>query len=154
MRITLIAVGTRMPAWVETGVSEYAKRLPREWHFQIREIPLRHRGKRSHPHDLIEAEGRQMLAAAGRATLVALDSRGRQWSTEELAEQLHQWLQSGQDLAFLIGGPEGLAPPCLRQASIHWSLSRLTFPHTLVRILVTEQLYRAWSLLQGHPYHR
>ncbi len=155
MHIGMIAIGTRMPAWVEAGMQEYVKRLPREWRFQIREIPLQRRQKHTAPDKLIAAEGEKMLACLPpRTQPVALDSRGEPWSTEELAGRLEGWLQKGHDLAFLIGGPEGLAPACLERAGICWSLSRLTFPHPLVRILVVEQLYRAWSLLQGHPYHR
>ncbi|HEB77608.1 MAG TPA: 23S rRNA (pseudouridine(1915)-N(3))-methyltransferase RlmH [Methylothermaceae bacterium] len=154
MQVRLIAVGTRMPSWVEVGYTEYAKRLPKEWRLQLREIPLRRRGKGTDRERLMAEEGKQMLTALGNARGIALDSRGLQWSTEELADQLSTWLQEGRDLGFLIGGPEGLAPECLQRAEIHWSLSRLTFPHALVRILVVEQLYRAWTLLQGHPYHR
>lgn len=154
MQVRLIAVGTRMPSWVEVGYTEYAKRLPKEWRLQLREIPLRRRGKGTDRERLMAEEGKQMLTALGNARGIALDSRGLQWSTEELADQLSTWLQEGLDLGFLIGGPEGLAPECLQRAEIHWSLSRLTFPHALVRILVVEQLYRAWTLLQGHPYHR
>lgn len=154
MHLRLIAMGTRMPAWVQDGCSEYLRRLPREWRFRIQEIPLQQR-KPKDTKRLVENEGRRMLAAippAARA--IAMDSRGVQWSTRELAGQMASWLQQGVDLAFLIGGPEGLPPPCSERAEVHWSLSRLTFPHPLVRILVLEQLYRAWSLLQGHPYHR
>lgn len=154
MQIKLIAVGTRMPAWVETGFNDYVKRLPKEWHFQLREIPLRRRGKTCDSRRLLEEEGRQMLVALGSARGIALDSRGLQWSTEELAAKLADWLREGRNLGFLIGGPEGLAPACLQRTEIRWSLSKLTFPHALVRILVTEQFYRAWTLLQGHPYHR
>ncbi len=154
MQIQLIAIGTRMPDWVETGFNDYAKRLPREWRFQVREIPLRRRGKAGDNQRLVEEEGRQMLSVLGKARGIALDSRGHQWDTEALADKLFGWLQEGKDLGFLIGGPEGLAPACLQRAEIRWSLSRLTFPHPLVRILVVEQLYRAWTLMQGHPYHR
>ncbi len=155
MHIRMIAVGTRMPAWIQDGLMEYGKRLPREWGFQLVEIPLLHRGKNQPAQRLMDNEGEKMLACLGpNANPVALDSQGRQWTTEEFAQQLESWLQQGHDLAFLIGGPEGLAPSCLQRAETHWSLSRLTFPHPLVRILVAEQLYRAWSLLQGHPYHR
>ncbi len=155
MHIRMIAVGTRMPGWVQEGVKEYVKRLPREWGFRVQEIQLPHRGRNLPIQRLISAEGEKMLACLSAGTYaIALDSRGHQWSTEELAGQLASWLHQGQDLAFLVGGPEGLSPSCLQQARIHWSLSRLTFPHPLVRILVVEQLYRAWSLLQGHPYHR
>ncbi len=155
MHIRMIAVGTRMPGWVVEGMKEYVKRLPREWRFQLQEIPLQRRSRNSPATRWIASEGEKMLAClSADIHPIALDSRGRQWSTEELARQLESWLQQGHNLAFLIGGPEGLAPSCLEQAPTRWSLSRLTFPHPLVRILVVEQLYRAWSLLQGHPYHR
>ncbi|BCX89045.1 23S rRNA (pseudouridine1915-N3)-methyltransferase [Methylomarinovum tepidoasis] len=155
MHVHLIAVGTRMPAWVEAGFDDYRKRLPREWRLQLHEIPLRRRGKAGETTRLIETEGAQMLSACPQgAHLVALDNRGQQWSTEALAQRLADWQQAGRDLAFLIGGPEGLAPACRQQAETCWSLSKLTFPHPLVRIIVVEQLYRAWSLLRGHPYHR
>ena len=155
MHIRLVAVGTRMPPWVQEGVAEYAKRLPREWGFRIQEIPLQHRGKNQPVHRLLESEGEKMLAGLSPDTcIISLDSRGHQWNTEALARQMNSWFQQGRPLAFLIGGPEGLAPACLQCSETRWSLSKLTFPHPLVRILVTEQLYRAWSLLQGHPYHR
>ncbi|WP_022948869.1 23S rRNA (pseudouridine(1915)-N(3))-methyltransferase RlmH [Methylohalobius crimeensis] len=155
MRIHLIAVGKRMPAWVQAGYEEYAKRLPKECALHLKEIPLRRRGKNGDTMRQIATEGDQMLTAIPPAShVVALDSRGKQWSTEELGSRLQRWLQLGSDLTLLIGGPEGLAPACLERADDCWSLSRLTFPHPLVRVIVAEQLYRAWSLLQGHPYHR
>lgn len=156
MRIHLIAVGTRMPQWIQEGYFEYAKRLPKECRLQLKEIPLRKREKgENSSNQLIELEGRQMLAAVPKgAYMIALDKEGHEWSTEQLTQNLDRWLQSGWDLALLIGGPEGLAGNCLKQAQQCWSLSRLTFPHPLVRVIVAEQIYRAWSLLQGHPYHR
>lgn len=155
MRIHLLAAGSRMPGWVQAGFQEYAKRLPGECALCLREIPLHRRGKEANTRRQAEAESRRMLAAIPRgARVIALDKSGQQWSTQELARHLAGWLQQGRDLALLVGGPEGLAPVCLERAAIRWSLSRLTFPHSLVRVLVAEQLYRAWSLLQGHPYHR
>ncbi|MFN3919964.1 MAG: 23S rRNA (pseudouridine(1915)-N(3))-methyltransferase RlmH [Methylohalobius sp.] len=155
MRIHLIAAGSRMPGWVQEGFKEYAKRLPRECALYLKEIPLQRRSKRGNISRQIEAEGIQMTAAIPQdAYVIALDKDGQQWTTDELARHLAEWLQQGLDLALLVGGPEGLAPVCLERAAIRWSLSRLTFPHSLVRILVAEQFYRAWSLLQGHPYHR
>lgn len=155
MHIHLIAAGSRMPGWVQDGFKEYAKRLPKECALYLKEIPLRRRGKEGDTSRQIEAEGIQMTAAIPQDFyVIALDQGGQQWSTEELARHLARWLHQGQDLALLIGGPEGLAPVCLERAAIRWSLSRLTFPHPLVRVIVAEQLYRAWSLLQGHPYHR
>lgn len=155
MRIRLIAVGTRMPAWVAEAVAEYTRRLPAEMKWQLSEIPLGYRGRNSDLKRAMAAEGERMLAAIPAADqVVALEVTGRPWSTAELAEQLRQWLGSGQNLSLLIGGPDGLAPECLERARQRWSLSPLTLPHPLVRVVVAEQLYRAWSMLNNHPYHR
>lgn len=155
MNIHLIAVGERMPAWVQQGYAEYAKRLPPECALRLIEIAPGRRSKGSDPARAIQEEGERMLAALPKGALVvALDERGREWSTLELAGQLRNWLQDGRDVALLVGGPDGLAPPCRSRAAQAWSLSRLTLPHPLVRIVVAEQLYRAWSVLQNHPYHR
>lgn len=155
MRIHLIAVGKRMPAWVEAGYTDYARRLPAECGLSLTEIGAGRRTKGTDLRRLTEKEGEQMLAAVPRgARLIALDVGGRGWSTEQLAEQLRGWLAGGRDLALLVGGPEGLAPACLAAAGERWSLSPLTLPHPLVRVVLAEQIYRAWSLLAGHPYHR
>lgn len=155
MRLRLVAVGQRMPAWVEAGFGEYAKRLPRECTLELIEIPLQRRGKGVDVARLMAQEGERMLAAAGENShLVTLEVEGRAWSTEQLAARLESWMQGGRDVALLVGGPEGLAPECLGRGDERWSLSPLTLPHPLVRIIVAEQLYRAWSLLRGHPYHR
>lgn len=155
MRIHLIAVGTRMPEWVEQGFREYARRLPRECALRLVEIPIGRRSKAQAATAAQLEEGRLMLAAVPKGcTIIALDVGGLGWSTRDLATQLEQWLASGRDVALLVGGPDGLAPDCLARAEHRWSLSALTFPHALVRILVSEQLYRAWSLLHNHPYHR
>ncbi|MDH3979952.1 MAG: 23S rRNA (pseudouridine(1915)-N(3))-methyltransferase RlmH [Gammaproteobacteria bacterium] len=155
MRIHLIAVGTRMPAWVTQGYQDYAKRLPRECTLRLVEIPLGQRGKTRTAAQSRNEEGRLMLAALPRDCLVvALDVEGQAWSTETLADNLQQWLGSGRDVALLVGGPDGLSPDCLARAERRWSLSALTYPHALVRVIVAEQLYRAWTLSTGHPYHR
>lgn len=144
-----------MPAWVEAGYREYAKRLPGECSLRLREIPLGKRGKGADLRRAVHDEGERMLAALPRDCLVlALEVGGSAWSTEQLAGQLGDWMASGRDLALLVGGPEGLAPSCLERADRRWSLSTLTLPHPLVRVLVAEQLYRAWSVLRNHPYHR
>lgn len=144
-----------MPAWVEAGYTEYARRLPAECVLRLTEIAAGRRTKGADLRRLTEKEGEQMLAAVPRgARVVALDVGGRGWSTEQLAEQLRGWLADGRDLALLVGGPEGLAPACLAAAGERWSLSPLTLPHPLVRVVLAEQIYRAWSLLAGHPYHR
>ena len=155
MRIRILTLGTRMPAWVESGVAEYLQRLPREWRCELLELPLAQRGRKSAPHQSRADEGRRLLAAIPPASqLIALDERGTHWSTVQLAEQLSTWLGAGRDVALAIGGPDGLDPQVLAQAEQRWSLSMLTLPHALVRILVLEQLYRAWTILNNHPYHR
>jgi len=155
MQIHLIAVGTRMPGWVSDGYSEYARRLPRECSLNLTEIPLARRSKSQPVSRAIEDEGKRMQAAIGaNQRVIALDVKGRAWSTEQLAEQLNDWMQGGCDVSLLVGGPDGLAENCLQAAGQCWSLSPLTLPHPLVRVILAEQLYRAWSLNAGHPYHR
>jgi 23S rRNA (pseudouridine1915-N3)-methyltransferase len=155
MQIHLIAVGTRMPAWVTQGYEDYARRLPRECVLRLVEIPPGRRSRVQPTAQAVEAEGRRMLAAIPDRTLVvALEVGGRAWDTPALAGRLQEWLQSGRDIALLVGGPDGLSGDCLRRADLHWSLSALTLPHALVRVVLAEQLYRAWTILSGHPYHR
>jgi 23S rRNA (pseudouridine1915-N3)-methyltransferase len=155
MRIALIAVGTRMPDWVEQGYQEYARRLPADYALQLVEISAGKRGKGADIARITQQEGEKMLAAIPKgARVIALDVQGRGWSTEQLAQAMDEWRHDGRDVALLVGGPEGLAPECLAQAEQRWSLSPLTLPHPLVRIVVAEQLYRAWSILHHHPYHR
>ena len=155
MRISIIAVGTKMPAWVSAGVDEYCRRLPREFNLNWREIPLAQRGRDSKPKYVCEREGEQILKAIPAADkVVALDVRGKRISTEQLAEQLATWQMSADNYSLLVGGPDGLSPQCLQRADWRWSLSDLTLPHPLVRILLAEQLYRAWTITVNHPYHR
>ncbi|MBK1693525.1 23S rRNA (pseudouridine(1915)-N(3))-methyltransferase RlmH [Chromatium weissei] len=155
MRIHLLSVGQRMPDWVAAGYAEYAKRLPSECALKLVEIEPLRRTKTTVAAQACEDEGRRILKAIPKgAGVVALDVTGQCWSTEMLALQLKNWLAAGQDCALLIGGADGLAANCLARAGQRWSLSALTFPHPLVRVIVAEQLYRAWTLLQGHPYHR
>ena len=155
MRIHLLAIGNRMPGWVNSGYEEYAGRLPQECRLSLREIPAEKRGKSADTRRITERESKQLLQAAPKGSmLVALDVKGRPWSTEQLAEQLDRWMQDGRDVSLLIGGPEGLSDHCIQEAEQRWSLSPLTFPHPLVRIIVAEQIYRAWSILRNHPYHR
>lgn len=155
MEINLIAVGTRMPGWVEDGYREYARRLPRECRLTLTEIPLAQRSKSVALARAVNSEGQRMLEAVDTdRRVIALDVKGAGWSTEQLAEQLQSWLQDGRNLALLVGGPDGLSPDCLQRAEQRWSLSPLTLPHPLVRVLLAEQLYRAWTLSTGHPYHR
>jgi 23S rRNA (pseudouridine1915-N3)-methyltransferase len=155
MRIHLIAVGNRMPAWVDEGYQEYARRLPPECALQLHEVPAGKRGKNADIVRLTRQEGEKMAAAIPKgARVVALEVKGKSWSTEQLSARLESWLGDGCDVALLVGGPEGIEPGLSASADERWSLSPLTLPHPLVRIVVAEQIYRAWSLLKGHPYHR
>jgi 23S rRNA (pseudouridine1915-N3)-methyltransferase len=155
MRVSVIAVGTRMPAWVEQGVREYSQRMPREFNLQWREIPLARRAGGGGADQQRAREGEQMLRAIPAGDrVIALDVGGRSLSTGQLAQQLERWQMSGDSYSLLIGGPEGLAPACLERAGERWSLSALTLPHPLVRIILVEQLYRAWTITVNHPYHR
>ncbi|MEO8804328.1 MAG: 23S rRNA (pseudouridine(1915)-N(3))-methyltransferase RlmH [Rudaea sp.] len=154
MRATLIAVGERMPTWVQQGYAEYAKRLSHELPLQLVEISTKSRGNRE-PMRAMADEGTSILSAIPKgAHVVALDGRGDAWSSEDVAAQLARWRMQGKDLAFLIGGPDGFAPQVLQRAEQRWSLGPATLPHPLVRIVVAEQLYRAVSQLGNHPYHR
>ena len=155
MQIHIIAIGDRMPAWVEEGYHEYAKRLPRECRLVLHEIPAGRRAKGADLRRLIEQEGQRQLAAIPPdARIVALDRNGKHMDTEVLAAELKKRLASGEHLALLIGGPEGLAPECLKQADESWALSKLTLAHPVVRVVLAEQLYRAWSIINNLPYHR
>ncbi|RMG36821.1 MAG: 23S rRNA (pseudouridine(1915)-N(3))-methyltransferase RlmH [Gammaproteobacteria bacterium] len=155
MKIHLIAVGERMPGWVQQGYEEYARRLPRECALQLNEIAPGRRGRNADLARAVREEGRRMLAAIPKgARVIALEVEGRAWSTEQLAQQLKHWLAEGRDVALLVGGPEGLSDEARAAADQQWSLSPLTLPHPLVRVIVAEQLYRAWSILNNHPYHR
>jgi 23S rRNA (pseudouridine1915-N3)-methyltransferase len=155
MHIHLIAIGQRMEAWVNEGYQEFARRMPQECALRLKEIPAVKRGKNADIPRILQQEGERMLGAIpSGARVIALDVDGRQWSTAQLAQELEQWLPAGQDVALLVGGPEGLAPQCLERAQQRWSLSALTLPHPLVRVVVAEQLYRAWTIIKGHPYHR
>jgi 23S rRNA (pseudouridine1915-N3)-methyltransferase len=155
MRVRLIAVGERMPGWVAEGFAEYRKRLSHELPLELIELKPGARGKGRDDARAILDEGVAMLAAIPRDThVIALDGRGKSWSSEELAAQLGQWRMAGRDLAFLIGGPDGHAPDVLARAEQRWSLGPLTLPHMLVRLVLAEQLYRATTIAAGHPYHR
>jgi 23S rRNA (pseudouridine1915-N3)-methyltransferase len=155
MKCRLIAAGTRLPDWVNAGFGEYQKRLRAPLVLELLEIPVATRRAGEDPQRAVAHEGAAMLAALGRDDyVVALELSGKSMSTVELKDWLAERLEDGRPLALLIGGPDGLAPPCLQRANHLWSLSSLTLPHALVRIVVAEQLYRAMSLRAGHPYHR
>jgi 23S rRNA (pseudouridine1915-N3)-methyltransferase len=155
MRIHLIAAGTRRPAWEREGFAVYAKRLPRECALTLTEVAVPRRGAGADLARLVDREGEQMLRRVPRdARVVALDERGTAFHTRALAARLQTWMHDGRDLALLVGGPDGLAPACREAAELTWCLSPLTLPHGLVRVVVAEQIYRAWSVVSGHPYHR
>ena len=155
MRVRLIAVGTRLPGWATGACAEYLKRLAPQLPVTVQEIPPGPRAAGGAPAKAIATEGQRLLAAL-RADdhVAALDERGQEFSTRELARWLKQRMHEGTDLTFVIGGPDGLAPAVRERADTTLSLSRLTLPHALARVLLAEQLYRAVSLLNNHPYHR
>ena len=155
MRVVLIAIGERMPAWVRAGVDEYARRLPPQLRLELREVRAGRRTRGADIARVLADEGERLLAAIpAHARAVALERSGRPLATEELARELDAQRLRSQDLALLVGGPEGLAPGCLARVPERWSLSRLTLAHPLVRVVVAEQVYRAWSILNNLPYHR
>lgn len=155
MRIHLLAIGDKMPAWVTAGVEEYSRRLPRECSLVVRELPLATRGKTGDPLKWKREEAELIRAALPKgAYIIALDVLGKAWDTPELSRRMGLWMQEYSDVVLLVGGPDGLDETLLHDAHARWSLSPLTFPHPLVRIVLAEQVYRAWSLLNNHPYHR
>ena len=155
MRIRLLTITHKSPSWIQEGYSEYAKRLPPTCTLELVEIPAEKRSTTADLKRITEREGEKMLAAIKPDHhVIALDVKGKLWSTEQLAEQLAHWLQDGRNIDLLVGGPEGLSAKCLEKADQRWSLSPLTFPHIIVRLIVAEQIYRAYSILQQHPYHR
>lgn len=155
MRIRLISVSSRMPGWVEEGYQEYSRRLGQDVRLELVEIPLGRRGKGSDLCRLQDREATRMLTAIGQGDcVVSLEIKGKPWATEQLADKMGTWLHSGCNVSLLVGGPEGLHSRCLQRADLRWSLSPLTLPHPLVRVVVAEQVYRAWSILQNHPYHK
>ena len=154
MRLTLLAVGDKLPAWAEAATADYLKRMPREARVELLTVKPEKRSGQS-ADSLKQAEAARLLdKLPANARLVALDEHGRQLSTRELADLLARWLGSGQDVCLVIGGADGLAPAILDKAETTLALSRLTLPHALARVLLAEQLYRAVSLLNNHPYHR
>jgi 23S rRNA (pseudouridine1915-N3)-methyltransferase len=155
MKIRLLAAGTRLPGWVDVACAEYIKRFASDLNFELTEIPLAQRGARAAGTRALLREGERMLGAI-RADdfVIAMDVAGRTMSTEQLASWLGARMREGRNLVILVGGPDGLARACLDRADLRLSLSALTFPHGLVRVMLVEQLYRAYSINRGHPYHR
>lgn len=155
MKVRLVSVGGRMPDWVETAWTDYVKRLPREFRLELVELPLAPRGKNADIARAKQHEGERVLKAIPEGSrVVALDERGEHWSSLDLAEQLKRWQADAREVCLLVGGPDGHAPEVIQKAQQKWALSKLTLPHALVRVLLAEQLYRATTLLAGHPYHR
>ncbi|MGQ8363960.1 23S rRNA (pseudouridine(1915)-N(3))-methyltransferase RlmH [Glaciecola sp. 1036] len=155
MQIQVVAVGNKMPDWVVQGTNEYLKRFPNDCHMYFTEIALGKRSKTANLQNLIDAEGAKCLDAIPKGNrVIALEVKGKQWDTPTLAKKLDAWKMDGRNLSLLIGGPEGLSQQCKDAAESWWSLSNLTLPHPMVRVMVTEALYRAWSVTQNHPYHR
>jgi 23S rRNA (pseudouridine1915-N3)-methyltransferase len=155
MKIRLLTITHKSPSWIQEGYLDYAKRLPPHCTLELVEIPAEKRTSNADLKRIADREGEKMLAQIKPNHLViALDVKGKAWSTEQLAAELANWMQDGRNVDLLVGGPEGLAPACLEKAEVRWSLSPLTFPHIIVRLIVAEQIYRAYSILQQHPYHR
>ncbi|MFC4699074.1 23S rRNA (pseudouridine(1915)-N(3))-methyltransferase RlmH [Glaciecola siphonariae] len=155
MHIQIVAVGNKMPKWVVEGVNEYVKRFPIDCRVNFTEIAPGKRGKTTNIDKTIFDEGHRCLQSIAKGNrIVALEVDGKAWSTPQLAQQIERWKMDGRDVSLLIGGPEGLSKACKEAAEQTWSLSKLTLPHPMVRVIVAEALYRAWSVTQNHPYHR
>ena len=155
MHIRLLAVGDRQPAWVDQAFDEYATRLPRQWRFRCQAVATATRRKSGASDAAVKAESDRILGQISPSDyVILLDERGQQFSSRELAERLGIWQGLGRDLSFVIGGPDGVSADCAARSDLAWSLSRLTLPHGLARVMFAEQLYRAWTINNGHPYHR
>ncbi|MBE9559499.1 MAG: 23S rRNA (pseudouridine(1915)-N(3))-methyltransferase RlmH [Proteobacteria bacterium] len=155
MKINLIAIGNKMPDWVNAASDDFVKRLPAEIKINPILLPLIKRGKNPDIPRIVRDESRKILNAVPKdSQLVVLDVRGRAVTTMKLSALLETWLQQGQDVSIVIGGPDGVSDELLSKASMKLSLSALTFPHPLVRVILLEQIYRAWSIINNHPYHR
>jgi 23S rRNA (pseudouridine1915-N3)-methyltransferase len=154
MKLRIISVGHKMPAWVETACAEYIKRMPRELTIEIIEIKPEKRAAGNSTQNVQEAEAKRILDAVGKDYLIACDERGQEITTLQLAEKLQHWQSLGKDVSIVIGGADGLHTSIKQAAGMLWGLSKLTLPHAFVRVLLCEQLYRAHSVNQGHPYHR
>ena len=154
MKIRIVALGHRMPAWVSAGVEEYAHRLPRELALEVVELKPEPRDRGRSTEQILAAEARRVGEATKGRHVVVLDQRGEAWTTARFSERLGKWRDTGLEVAFVIGSADGIAESVRRNANVIISLSTLTLPHGLTRVLLAEQIYRAASLLKGHPYHR
>ncbi len=155
MQLFIIAVGNKMPGWVEEGYREYAKRMPVECKLDLKEIRPADRSSNRSAESVMAIEQTRIKAALPKnARVIALDERGKNVTTMQLAQELEKWQQEGRDIAFVIGGADGLDSEFKKDADDLFRLSNLTLPHGMVRVLLAEQLYRAWSITKNHPYHR
>jgi 23S rRNA (pseudouridine1915-N3)-methyltransferase len=154
VKLRIVALGHRMPAWVAAGFADYAKRMPREFAIELVELKPEARDRGRTVAQLLAAEATRLRAACAGHRMVALDERGQPWTTRDLAAHVERWRHDGVDPAFVIGSADGLDPAVKRDAAAQFSLSPLTLPHGLARVLLAEQLYRAVSMNAGHPYHR
>ncbi len=155
MKLLVIAVGTRMPKWVQSAWDDYSKRLPADCALEIKEIKPEPRTSGKTPQQMMQAEAKRIENALPANCLrIALDEHGKAPTTMDLSQMLLSWRNAGQDVAFLIGGPDGLDAEIKRQCHSLVRLSSLTLPHPMVRVVLAEQLYRAWAIMTGHPYHR
>lgn len=155
MQIDLIAVGKKMPTWIESGFKEYAKRLPKNINFKLIEITPATRSKNNNADNYKQKEQEKIEAVLStKSIIIALDERGKSINSQQLANQLQSWNDDNQHISLIIGGADGLSEPLKKKATQLWSLSAMTLPHGLVRVMIAEQIYRAWSITQNHPYHR
>jgi 23S rRNA (pseudouridine1915-N3)-methyltransferase len=154
LKIRIISVGHKMPGWVESACTEYLKRMPREATVEIVEIKPEKRAAGNSTENIQLIEAKKILEAVGRDFLIALDEHGTELTTLQLSEKFKTWQLSGRDIALVIGGADGLHTTVKQQANWLWGLSKLTLPHGMVRVLLCEQLYRAYTVIQNHPYHR
>ncbi len=154
MKLRIISVGHKMPAWVETACAEYTKRMPREASVEIIDIKPEKRAAGNSTENIQLIEAKRILDAIGKDYCIALDERGQEVTTLQLADKFKDWQFSGRDVALIIGGADGLHVSVKQKADWLWGLSKLTLPHAMVRVLLAEQLYRAHSVISNHPYHR
>lgn len=155
MKLRILCVGNNMPSWVKTAVNEYSKRMPRDCAIELQEIAPAKRNKTMSAQKAMQIEAKSLEKAMNsQHHTIALDIPGKPWSTQDVANKLADWRELGKNIDFIIGGADGISPEILNRVQDSWSLSNLTLPHPLVRVMLTEQLYRAWTLLNHHPYHR
>lgn len=155
MKLKLLTIGEKMPSWVETGVAEYTKRLPQDLGFELLRLPMAKRAKNKSVNQYKKQEADTLLNASDKSTrIIALDVLGKSISTETLTDKIVSWRQNADQVSLIIGGPDGLDPSVLSVANEKWSLSAMTMPHPIAQLVLVEQIYRAWSITQGHPYHR